>query len=45
MYVCSLILFQVLHSRNLLSSGIIVGVFKLDVGTVYAANGNTWISE
>ena len=38
---------QVLHSRNLLRSGTIVGTFKLDIGTVYATQGTStaWFSQ
>ncbi|KAK2155005.1 hypothetical protein LSH36_251g03020 [Paralvinella palmiformis] len=31
---------EVLHSRNLLRSGTVVGTFKFDVGTVYMAPGS-----
>lgn len=34
--------FQVIHSKNLLRSGTLVGSFKLDVGTVYTQPGN-WL--
>lgn len=31
--------FQVIHSKNLLRSGTLVGSFKMDVGTVYSQPG------
>lgn len=31
--------FQVIHSKNLLRSGTLVGSFKMDVGTVYTQPG------
>ena len=36
---CDLLYIQVLHSRNVLRSGTVVGKFKLDVATVYRALG------
>ena len=33
-----MITFTVLHSKNLIRSGTLVGQFKIDIGTVYAAN-------
>ena len=30
---------QVIHSKNLLRSGTLVGTFKMDVGTVYSQPG------
>lgn len=37
LYFCSK--FKVIHSKNLLRSGTLVGTFKLDVGTVYSQAG------
>lgn len=37
--LCRGSVFQVLHSRNLLRSGTLVGTFKIDVKTVYDAPG------
>ena len=31
---------QVIHSKNLLRSGTLVGTFKIDVGTIYSQPGN-----
>ena len=31
---------QVIHSKNLLRSGTLVGTFKIDVGTIYCQPGN-----
>lgn len=43
-YLVILLLFshakiKVIHSKNLLRSGTLVGTFKLDVGTVYSQPG------
>lgn len=39
--ICFPLDFQVIHSKNLLRSGTLVGSFKMDVGTVYTQPG-TW---
>lgn len=35
------LIFQVIHSKNLLRSGTLVGTFKMDVGTIYSQPGKT----
>ena len=39
-FACCLIFLQVLQSRTFIRSNKLLGSFKLDVGTVYAATGN-----
>lgn len=39
MLLAPLMILQVIHSKNLLRSGTLVGTFKVDVGTIYAQPG------
>ncbi|PRD34464.1 UNVERIFIED_CONTAM: otof [Trichonephila clavipes] len=44
MFFDKMISLTVLHSRNIIRSGKVIGTFKLDVGTVFAQTGKNSIS-